>query len=204
MIAMAEPVFTVANQLTMLRMAFVPLLVLLALGSEFTWALVVFVVAGVTDVLDGYIARHGHQMTKLGATLDPIADKVMVGSTYAVLTWSDAVLYPMPTWLTVTLLFRDGMLVVGVLAVNLTVGPRVFYPSRLGKVSSALNMITGGVALAVNATGECPPATHWLYVTTLVVLILSTLQYIYSASERPHGKKSPESPAARTEPGPPE
>ena len=186
---MAEPVFTVANQLTMLRMAFVPLLVLLALGGQFTWALVVFVVAGVTDVLDGYIARHGHQITQLGATLDPIADKIMVGSTYAVLTWSSAAICPMPIWLTVTLLFRDIMLVVGVLAVNLTVGPRVFYPSRFGKASSALNMITGGAALAVNAAGDCLPAMRWLYVATLVVLIASTAQYVYSASERPPKKR---------------
>ena len=55
---MTEPVFTVANQLTMLRMALVPLLVLLVLGREFSWALVVFVVAGLTDALDGYVARH--------------------------------------------------------------------------------------------------------------------------------------------------
>jgi cardiolipin synthase len=190
---MAEPVFTVANQLTMLRMAFVPLLVLLALGGQFTWALVVFVVAGLTDVLDGYIARHGHQVTQLGATLDPIADKIMVGSTYAVLTWSSAVFCAMPIWLTVTLLFRDTMTVVGVLAVNLTVGPRVFYPSRFGKASSALNMVTGGAALAVNAAGDCLPALRWLYVATLVVLIASTAQYVYSASERPPKKGSPRS-----------
>jgi cardiolipin synthase len=191
---MAEPIFTVANQLTMLRMALVPLLVLLALGREFTWALVVFVVAGLTDALDGYIARHGHQMTQLGATLDPIADKIVVGSTYAVLTWSSAVSCPMPVWLTVTLLFRDTMLVIGVLAVNLTVGPRVFYPSRLGKASSALNMVTGGAVLAVNAAGECPPAIGWLYVVTLVVLIASTAQYIYMASERSpkRGKPDPQ------------
>jgi cardiolipin synthase len=190
---MAEPIFTVANQLTMLRMAFVPLLVLLALGGEFTWALVVFVVAALTDALDGYIARHGHQMTQLGATLDPIADKIMVGSTYAVMTWSTSVSCPIPLWLTVTLLFRDTMLVIGVLAVNLTVGPRVFLPSRLGKASSALNMATGGAALAVNAAGECPAAMGWLYVGTLVVLIAATVQYVYVASEHPpkRGKTAP-------------
>jgi len=182
---MGEPIFTVANQLTMLRMALVPLLALLALAGEFTWALVVFVVAGLTDALDGYIARHGHQVTQLGATLDPIADKVMVGTTYAVMTWSSTVSCPMPSWLTITLLFRDTMLVVGVLAVNLTVGRRVFYPSRLGKLSSALNMITGGAALAVNAAGDCLPAMWWLYGVTLVVLIASTAQYVYASSERP-------------------
>ena len=87
---MPEPVLTVANQLTMLRMALVPVLVLLALDREFEWALVVFVVAGLTDVLDGYVARHGHQQTTLGAMLDPIADKLLVGSTYAVMTWGSA------------------------------------------------------------------------------------------------------------------
>jgi cardiolipin synthase len=185
---MVEPVFTVANQLTMLRMAFVPLLVLLALDRQCTWALVVFVVAGLTDALDGYIARHGHQITTLGAILDPLADKIMVGSTYAVLTWSSTVVCPMPIWLTVPLLFRDAMLVVGVLAVNLALGPRVFFPSHLGKASSALNMVTGAAALAVNAAGDCLPAMHWLYTVTLVVLIASTAQYVYAVSERPAKK----------------
>jgi cardiolipin synthase len=181
---MAEPIFTVANQLTMLRLALVPLLLLLALAGEFTWALVVFVVAGLTDALDGYIARHGHQVTQLGAALDPIADKVMVGTTFAVLTWSSAVSCPMPLWLTITLIFRDIMLVVGVVVVNLTVGRRLFYPSRLGKLSSALTMITGGAALAVNAAGDCLPIMLWLYAVTLVVLIGSTAQYVYASSER--------------------
>jgi cardiolipin synthase len=181
---MSEPVLTVANQLTMLRMAMVPLLVLLALQEQYTWALVVFVVAGLTDALDGYIARHGHQVTTLGAMLDPIADKILVGSTYAVMTWSAGVVCPMPLWLTVTLLFRDTMLVVGVLLVNLTSGVRVFPPSRLGKASTFLNIGTGAVALGVNATGDCPAGLRWLYVATLVVLIASTVQYVYLASER--------------------
>ncbi len=191
---MAEPIFTVANQLTMLRMAFVPLLVVLALSSQFTWALVVFVVAALTDALDGYIARHGHQMTKLGATLDPIADKILVGSTCAVMTWSSVVGCPMPIWLTITLLFRDTMLVVAVLAVNLTVGPRVFYPSRLGKASSSLNMFTAGAALALNAAGDCLPAIRWLYVATLVLLIASAAQYVYMASEHPSKSRAKDAP----------
>jgi phosphatidylglycerophosphate synthase len=64
------------------------------------------------------------------------------------------------------------------------VGRRVYYPSRLGKLSSALNMFTGGAALAVNAAGDCLPAMRWLYVATLVVLIASTAQYVYISSER--------------------
>jgi len=125
---MAEPIFTVANQLTMLRMALVPLFVLLTLGSEFTWALVVFVVAGLTDALDGYVARHANQSTRLGAMLDPVADKLLAGSAYVVLTWSSVVHCTLPVWLTITLLFRDAMILVGVVVVNLTVGPREFSP----------------------------------------------------------------------------
>jgi cardiolipin synthase (CMP-forming) len=181
---MSEPIFTVANQLTMLRMALVPLFVLLVLSRELSWALVVFVVAGLTDALDGYVARHANQSTKLGAMLDPVADKLLVGSAYVVLTWTNAVACAMPAWLTVTLLFRDGMVVVAVVVVNLTVGPRVFPPSRLGKVSTFTNVLTGAVVLAVNASGDCPEGLRWLYGVTLALLIASTLHYIYQASER--------------------
>jgi cardiolipin synthase len=181
----AEPVFTVANQLTMLRMAFVPLFVVLVLNREFTWALVVFVVAGLTDALDGWVARHANQVTKLGQMLDPIADKLLAGSACVLLTWSSEVTCPLPVWLTVTLLFRDAMLVVSVAVVNLTVGPRVFAPSRLGKLSTALNVATGTAALAANATGECWPELVWLYAATLALLIVSTAHYVWQASEKP-------------------
>jgi len=182
---MAQPVLTVANQLTMLRMAMVPLLVLLALDRKFTWALVVFVVASLTDALDGYIARHGHQVTMLGSLLDPIADKLLVGSTFAVMTWSSAVSCPVPIWLTVPLLFRDVMLVVGVLLVSLTSGVKEFPPSFLGKLSTALNVAAGVGVFAVNALGECPPQVRWLYGASLAALVASTAQYVYVSSERP-------------------
>ena len=77
---MPEAVFTVANQLTMLRMALVPAFVLLTLARQWSWALVVFVVAGLTDALDGYVARHSGQITRLGSMLDPVADKLLTGS----------------------------------------------------------------------------------------------------------------------------
>jgi cardiolipin synthase len=182
---MAEPIFTVANQLTMLRIALVPAFVLLALGREFTWALVVFAVAGATDALDGYVARHSGQSTRLGAMLDPIADKLLTGSAYVLLTWGGVASCVLPIWLTVTLLFRDVMLLVGVVVVNLSVGPIEFPPSRLGKVSTAVNVLTGAVVLAANAMGECPRALLWLYLLTVGLLIATTGHYVYLASERP-------------------
>ncbi len=182
---MSEPIFTVANQLTMVRMALVPVFVLLVLGREFNWALVVFVVAGLTDALDGWVARHTGQSTRLGQMLDPVADKLLTGSAYVLLTWSSAVTCPLPVWLTVTLLFRDGMLIVAVVIVNLTVGPRAFAPSWLGKLSTALMLTTGGAALTANAVGECPGQLRWLYLATLGLLVASTAHYVYQASEKP-------------------
>jgi predicted PurR-regulated permease PerM len=84
---MSEPILTVANQLTILRMAAVPLLVVLVLSREYVWALVVFLVAGLSDLLDGLVARLGHQRTTLGAFLDPIADKVLLSGAFIALTW---------------------------------------------------------------------------------------------------------------------
>jgi cardiolipin synthase (CMP-forming) len=182
---MPEPVFTLANQLTMLRMALVPLFVVLLLGRQFTWALVVFAVAGLTDALDGYVARHSGQSTKLGAMLDPVADKLLADSAYVLLTWGGVATCTLPVWLTVTLLFRDVMLLVGVLVINLTLGPVDFPPSRLGKVSTALNVATGAAVLAANATGDCPDVLRWLYQATLACLIATTLHYIYLANARP-------------------
>jgi cardiolipin synthase len=182
---MTEPVFTVANQLTMVRMALVPVFVVLVLNREFAWALVVFVVAGLTDALDGWVARHTNQSTRLGQMLDPVADKLLAGSSYVLLTWATGLTCPLPVWLTVTMLFRDAMLVVAVVVVHLTLGPRSFPPSRLGKVSTAFTVVTGAAALAANAAGECPPTLRWLYVATLLVLVASTAHYIYQASEKP-------------------
>ena len=78
-------------------MALAPLLVVLVLSRELGWALAVFVLAGLTDVLDGLIARRGGQQTTLGAMLDPVADKVLLGGAYVVLTWGQRSPAPYPS-----------------------------------------------------------------------------------------------------------
>ncbi len=188
---MTEPIFTVANQLTMLRMALVPPFVLLVLDRQFTWALVVYVVAAATDALDGWVARHAKQTTRLGQMLDPVADKLLAAATYVLLTWDRDVTCALPAWLTVPLLFRDAMILVAVVIVNLAVGPRVFAPSLPGKLSTAATVATGTAVLAANATGECPSALRWLYMLSLLLVIGSTAHYLYQASEkRPKARTS--------------
>jgi cardiolipin synthase len=181
---MAAPIFTVANQLTLLRMGLAPLLVILVLSQRLGWALAVFVVAGVTDLLDGLIARLGHQQTTLGAMLDPVADKVLLTSAFVALTWTSPLHVAIPVWLTVTTLSRDAIILTGVAIVNLTVGRRVFYPSLLGKLSTASQLVTVGVVLLLNAFSWTLPWLDALFVVTLTLTVISALHYLYSSSTR--------------------
>ena len=185
--AMSTPVFTIANQLTILRMALAPLLVILVLVRQLQWALVVFVVAGVTDLLDGIIARVGRQQTTLGAMLDPVADKVLLSASFVALTWAAGLRQPIPLWLTVVTLSRDAIILVSVTIVNLTLGRRIFYPSLLGKLCTGSQLLTVGVVLLLNALGASFPAVRYLFAVTLLLTVVSAFHYVYVASVRGPG-----------------
>jgi cardiolipin synthase len=179
---MSRPLFTVANQLTLLRMALAPFLVLALTWGRFDWALVTFLVAGVTDLLDGWIARYGDQRTPLGATLDPVADKILLGATYVALTWNSVVQVRIPVWVTVVTLSRDVVIMVAVAIVNLVVERRVFFPSVLGKATTMLQLATAVVVLVLNWTRSGWIALPYLFLATVLVTVASGVQYIYLAS----------------------
>jgi cardiolipin synthase len=181
---MATPVLTIANQLTLLRMGLAPLLVVLVLSGERVWALVVFVIAGVTDLLDGLIARLGRQQTTLGAMLDPVADKILLSSSFVALTWSGGLAVTIPAWLTVTTLSRDAIILASVAIINLTVERRVFYPSLLGKLSTGSQLATVALVLLLNATGWDFAGLRLVFVVTLALTVASALHYVYLASVR--------------------
>jgi len=181
---MSGPIFTVANQLTLLRMALTPVLVVLIVSGPLPWALVVFVVAGVTDILDGVIARRGDQRTKLGAMLDPVADKLLLTSCYVALTWGSDLVLRIPLWLTIVTLSRDVMIVVSVAVVNFTLGQRIFYPSLLGKLSTASQIATAGVVLLLNCLNETPVFMTYVFGLTAALTIASALHYAYLGSAR--------------------
>ena len=183
---MSAPILTVANQLTLLRMGLAPLLVVLVLQGEMAWALAVFFVAGVTDALDGLIARRGGQQTTLGAMLDPVADKVLMTSSFIALTWGGAPV-AIPVWLTVVVLSRDAIIIVSVAIVNLTLGRRIFYPSLLGKLCTASQLLTIGLVLLVSVVGGGAWLRH-LFTVTLALTVSSALHYVYLASTRGPGR----------------
>jgi cardiolipin synthase len=142
---------TLANQLTLVRLALVPAFVILVLYGRMGWALAAFVTAGITDGLDGLIARWTNQRTALGAFLDPMADKLLLASAFVVLSLPDiGLVNRIPVWLTVLVISRDVAIVATVAIVSLTMGPRTFPPSVYGKIATGLYIVTVAVVLLFN------------------------------------------------------
>ena len=173
---------TTANQLTLFRLLLVPCLVILVLYGFNGWALITFAVAGVTDVLDGLIARRAGQRTNLGALLDPMADKLLLVSTFAVLTMPLGLPNQLPVWFTVLVISRDVLIVLTVAIVNLAIERRVFYPSTPGKIATVLYIMTGAVTLLFNYLGRPSPLVDVLVYAALIVTIVSGLHYIVYAA----------------------
>src|SRR5512132_344617 len=131
-------VLTAANQLTFLRLLLVPVFALCMLYGLAGWALLTFMVAGLTDLFDGLIARRTGQRTTLGAWLDPMADKLLLLTMFVMLTLPGlGFANKMPLWLTVVVISRDVAIVLTVTLINLAVARRTFTPSLLGKTATA-------------------------------------------------------------------
>lgn len=177
---MTSPVLTFANQLTLLRMLLIPAFVLLVVYGMFGWALIVFVVAGLTDALDGLIARATDQKTDLGAWLDPAADKLLLVTTFIVLTLPNiGLVNRIPIWLTVLIISRDVGIVLTVAIVNLAVGPRTFRPSALGKAATAFFIITCVVVMFFNYLGRPSPIVDAFIWGSLAITLASGLDYVW-------------------------
>lgn len=136
-----DQVFTLSNQLTLARMGMIPVFILLVLYGMLGWALVVFLLAGVTDMLDGWLARSLHQRTALGAYLDPIADKLLLTASFVTLTFQSIPLKNhIPLWGTVLFISRDVIIVVSSLIIYIATGFRDFRPSIYGKINTVLQL----------------------------------------------------------------
>ena len=174
---------TLANQLTLGRLLLVPALVILVLYGYNGWALITFIVAGVTDGLDGLAARRAGQRTSLGALLDPMADKLLLVSTFVVLTLPGLDLpNRLPIWLTVLVISRDILIVLTVAVVNLAVARFTFEPSNLGKVATFVYIVTGSVTLYFNYLGRPSAFVDVVVWASLVVTVVSGFHYIVHAA----------------------
>jgi len=181
---MPEPILGFPNQLTILRMICAPVFVALTLDGHLRAAVVVFVFGGVTDLFDGLIARYYKQRTALGAVLDPLADKMLLGSAFVALSFAHAVPVHIPKWLTVMVLSRDAIIVVSALAIAFVSNRKGFSPTGLGKASTAAQMICVALAFAANLMAVPKYLLDTVFVATGVLTVGSGLHYLYRASSR--------------------
>jgi cardiolipin synthase len=176
-------ILTPANQLTLLRMLLIPAFVILVIYTHFGWALAVFVTAGITDALDGLLARWSGEKTTLGAWLDPMADKLLIVSTFIVLAWPGLGLTnQLPVWLTVCVISRDVVIIGTVAIVNLAVGPRTFRPSIFGKIATATYIVTAVAAMLFNYLGYHSVIFDVCVRASLAITIISAMHYIGHAA----------------------
>ena len=145
---------TIPNLLSLLRMGLVPLFIIAVLDGDSKKALAIFVVAGVTDAVDGFIARVWKQQSLLGAYLDPIADKLLLTSAFVTLSIPSLNQgTPIPLWITVLVIARDVLLVLMVPVLYLALGIRTFPPTLLSKVNTVVQV---SAVLLVLLSGSFP------------------------------------------------
>jgi len=170
---------TTANQLTILRIVFVPVFIILLVYNELGWALGTFVLAGITDVLDGIIARRFGQKTSIGAVLDPLADKLLMASSILILSLPQMEFHnTIPRWLMIVILFRDVFILLVSLIVVLMVGWRVFTPSPYGKASTVMQVLTVLAVLYTNWQGQAVPELNILFYMTGLMTAFSGIHYL--------------------------
>jgi cardiolipin synthase len=184
---------TPANQLTLLRMLLIPAFVILVVYGYLGWALIVFVTAGLTDALDGLIARRSGQKTTLGAWLDPMADKLLLVTTFVVLTIPGLGLANrLPIWLTVLIISRDIGIVLTAAIISFAIGPRTFRPSIFGKIATATYILTAVVAMLFNYLRYHSVLVDIGIWSSLGITLISGLHYMWHAArivETPQGTK---------------
>lgn len=170
---------TVPNLLTLLRLFLVPCFLVASYRGRFTLAFVLFVTAAVTDIFDGMIARRFNQRSRLGALLDPAADKTMMICGYLFYTLHASVKLPIPNWLTFTVFIRDFLIIMFAYLLYTRVQVKRFPPSWAGKASTVTQAVTLGATIALN--GFLPwiaPFCEILFRIALGITLYSAFDYL--------------------------
>ena len=192
---MSSRIVTVPNILTVIRMILIPIFVICLYYQRFGWGLAIFIWAGVTDGLDGMLARRFDQKSQLGTILDPIADKLLLVTSFVTLSLPSVISrtalpaphenfhLPVPFWVTVAVISRDVFIIVGAATINIVTGFRNFRPSLLGKANTVVQ-ITAIVIILLAA--QMPLLRGYLlptvYFTVFAFAVLSGGHYIFHAA----------------------
>ena len=165
------------NLLTLLRIAACPVLVLLLHDRSYDVAIALFLAAGITDGLDGYIAKRYNCVSNLGVILDPIADKLLIASAYIML----AVLGGIPFWLLIVVMFRDLVIVVGYLVLMVMGNDIPMKPTYTSKLNTFLQIsLVIAVLIGMADWLHLPWVEHALVVGVLVTTVTSGCQYVWA------------------------
>lgn len=173
----------IPNIITILRILLVaPIMVSLARG-EYMVVLGLFAVAGLSDGVDGFLARHYHWQTPLGALLDPLADKLMLVGVYLVLGWAGL----LPVWLVVLVVLRDVVIISGALAYRQRCKNLTMEPTWISKANTLFQILLGLVVILVSTGTALPPAviTGLIGVVTLTT-VWSGVDYVWQWGRRAH------------------
>ncbi len=172
---MDSRILTVPNQLTFLRLGFLPFFIIAIYFDRYDWALGILIAAGVSDGLDGLLARGLNQKTALGAYLDPIADKLLLSSSYLVLALKGKIGW----WLAILVLGRDVLILMACAAILLTVGYRPFPPSIYGKAVTLFEILLIVLVILLQLVESQPLLLARIYTgyCVAVLAVFSGLHY---------------------------
>lgn len=185
---MSSRIITWPNVLTVIRMVLTPVFVSLLFYGRFGLALMVFVAAGVTDGLDGLLARRFDQRSQLGRILDPIADKLLLVTSFIVLSLPSISPqpiprhFPIPFWVTAAVLSRDIFIVVGAASINIVTGFSGFRPSWLGKANTVVQIGAVVYILVAARVTQMQGYLPTVYTSIVLLSILSGVHYVFFVS----------------------
>ena len=164
------------NLLTLMRLIFVPFVIVAIQQKNYAWALVIFVAAGVTDGLDGLLARVLKQKTTLGQYLDPIADKLLLSTMFLMLSINHIIRWPV----TILVFSRDIIILIICTLLYATGTMKVFRPSWFGKANTAAQIVSVPLALfyEINKSNWVHLAKRWSIYTTVALTIVSGVHYV--------------------------
>jgi cardiolipin synthase (CMP-forming) len=166
---------TIPNLITLFRIILTPLFIIFLIQGNYRKALLVFVLAGVSDLADGLIARTWQQKSRLGSYLDPLADKLLMAASFVTLS----IYHQIPSWLTVVVLSRDVILALGVLIFRLADIPLAIRPTLWGKWTTTFQLVTIGFVLLSKIVTFPRLFLLGLFWVTGALTIISGLQYFY-------------------------
>lgn len=177
----------IPNLISLMRVFLVLPTVMALMNEQFLLALLLYTIAGISDGLDGFIAKRYGYITRLGSILDPLADKLLLVATYITLAWLEL----LPVWLAVAVVARDLLILVGAILYHLLIGKYEMSPTLISKLNTLGQIVLGLLTVFSAGVYAIPPHLHdWLVLFVFGTTVLSGLDYMWTWGRRAHRARS--------------